>query len=49
MHWAKFINMREHHFNALRLGLEALETQQGIEPDQSAAGTMEPIHLELQP
>src|SRR6185437_14450614 len=36
MHRAEFVNVRQHHFDALRLGLEAAIAQQRVEPDQAA-------------
>src|SRR6266853_875716 len=42
MYRAEFVNMRQHHFDALRLGLEAAITQQRIEPDQAAARRVPP-------
>src|SRR3984893_3389857 len=48
MHRAEFVNVRQHPFDALRLGLEAAVTQQRVEPDQGAARPMQPIHLERQ-
>src|SRR2546430_4854493 len=38
-----------YHFDALRLGLEGAVAQQRIEPDQAAAGSVQPVHLERQP
>ena len=49
MHRAEFVNVRQHHFDALRLGLEAAVAQQRVEPDQAAAGPVQPVHLERQP
>src|ERR1700686_5652772 len=49
MYRAEFVNVRQHHFDALRLGLEAAIAQQRIEPDQAAARSMQPVHLERQP
>src|SRR5215471_20807621 len=46
MHRAEFVNVRQHHFDALRLGLEAAVPQQRVEPDQPAAGAVQPVHLE---
>src|SRR5215475_1597216 len=46
MHRAEFVNVRQHHFDALRLGLEAAVTEQRVEPDQAAAGAVQPVHLE---
>ncbi len=48
MHRAEFVNMWQHHFDALRLGLKAAEAQQRIEPDQAASRSMQPVHLERQ-
>src|SRR6478735_5463067 len=48
MHRTEFVNVRQHHFDALRLGLEAIVTQQRIEPDQAAARPVQPVHLERQ-
>src|SRR6266568_2378227 len=42
MHRPEFVNVRQHHFDALGLGLEAAEAQQRIEPDQAAAGAVQP-------
>src|SRR5918993_1143023 len=44
----QFVNMRQHHFNAARLGLETIEPQQRIEPDQPAAGAVQPVDLKTQ-
>ena len=49
MHRAEFVNVRQHHFNAVRLRLEAAEAQQRVEPDQPAAGAVQPVHLEGEP
>src|SRR4051794_16117605 len=49
MHRAEFVNMRQHHFDAVRARLEAGEPQQRIEPDQPAARPMQAVHLERQP
>src|SRR5437763_8261316 len=49
MHGAEFVNVRQHHFDALRLGLEAAEPQQRVQPDQPAAGAVQPVHLEGEP
>src|SRR4051794_1531294 len=46
MHGAEFVNVRQHHFDALRLGLEAAEPEQRVEPDQPPAGAVQPVHLE---
>src|SRR6266851_2577594 len=43
MYRAEFVNVRQHHFDALRLGLEAAIAQQRIEPDQAAAGPVQPV------
>ena len=43
---AEFVNVGQHHFDALRARLEALVAQQWIEPDQPPAGTMQPVDLE---
>ncbi len=48
MHRAKFVNVGQHHFDALRLGLEAGIAQQRVEPDQAAAGAVQTVHLEGQ-
>src|SRR5437016_1828646 len=48
MHRAEFVNVRQHHFDALRLGLEAAIAQQRIEPDQAPARPMQPVHLKGQ-
>src|SRR5947209_9092576 len=44
MYRAEFVNVREHHFDALRLGLEAAEPQQGVEPNEPPAGAVQPVH-----
>ena len=46
MHRAEFVNVRQHHFDALGLGLEGAVAQQRVEPDQAAARSMQPVHLE---
>src|SRR5437868_2759220 len=46
MHRAEFVNVRQHHFDALRLGFEAAKAQERVEPDQPAAGAVQPVHLE---
>src|SRR5437879_1851224 len=46
MYGAEFVNVREHHFDALRLGFEAAEPQQRVQPDQPPAGAVQPVHLE---
>src|SRR5579871_4280855 len=46
MHRTEFVNVRQHHFDALRLGLKAAEPQQRVEPDQAAAGAVQAVHLE---
>src|SRR5579863_6575261 len=48
MHRTEFVNVRQHHFDALRLGLEAAIAQQRIKPDQPAAGAVQSVHLESQ-
>src|SRR4030088_2601624 len=48
MYRAEFVNVRQHHFDALCLGLEAAITQQQIKPDHAAAGPVQPVHLERQ-
>src|SRR5215212_4842804 len=48
MYRAEFVNVRQHHFDALGFGLEATIAQQRIEPDQAPAGAMQPIHLKRQ-
>ena len=49
MHGAEFINMRQHHFDALCLRFEAVEPQKRIEPDQAAAGPVQTVHPEFKP
>src|SRR5436190_2820747 len=49
MHRAEFVNVGQHHFDALGLSLEAAEPQQRVEPDQPPAGAVQPVHLERQP
>src|SRR6516164_5669798 len=46
MHGPEFVNVRQHHFDPLRLGLEAAEAKQRVQPDQPAAGAVQPVHLE---
>ena len=41
--------MRQHGADPARLGLEAVEAQQRIEPDETAAGFVQPLHLGLEP
>src|SRR5262245_41718037 len=48
MHRAEFVNVGQHHSDTLRLGLEPAVAQQWIEPDQAAAGSVQPVHLEGQ-
>src|SRR5712671_6539878 len=48
MYRAEFVNVRQHHFDALSLGLEAPIARQRIEPDQAAARPVQPVHLERQ-
>src|SRR5439155_20931870 len=45
MHRAEFVNVRQHHFDALRLGLEAAVAEQRVEPDRPAAGAVQPVPL----
>ena len=45
MHGAKFIDMRQHGTNAGSFGLKPIIAQQGIEPDQFAAGAVQTIHF----
>src|ERR1700716_3042497 len=48
MYRAEFVNVRQHHFDALRLGLESAVAQERVEPDQAAARPVQPVHLERQ-
>src|SRR5262245_26434686 len=43
---AELVHVRQHGADALRLGLEAVEAQERVEPDQAAARTMQPVDLE---
>ena len=45
----QFVDVRHHGANALGLGFEAGEPQQGIEPDQPTAGAVQPVDFEAQP
>src|SRR3954462_7765225 len=49
MHRAEFVNMRQHHFDALRAGLEAGKTQHRFDPDRPPPRPVQPVHLERQP
>src|SRR5580693_6026429 len=42
----EFIDMGQHGLDAPRAGLKALEAQQRIEPDETAAGAVQPVDLE---
>src|SRR5262249_58176732 len=42
----EFVDVRQHRLDALGLGLEALEAQQRVEPDQPPAGAVQPVDLE---
>src|ERR1700716_137817 len=48
MYRPEFVNVRQHHFDALRLGLESAVPQERVEPDQAAARPVQPVHLERQ-
>src|SRR5580700_11338753 len=42
----EFVDMRQHGFDAAGAGLKTLEAQQGVEPDEAAAGAVQPVDLE---
>src|ERR1700686_4721549 len=44
----EFIDMGQHGLDAAGAGLKALEAQQRVEPDQAAAGAVQPVDLEGQ-
>src|ERR1700731_866906 len=44
----EFIDMGQHGFDAAGPGLESFEAQQRVEPDQAAAGAVQPVDLEGQ-
>src|SRR3954447_26539418 len=48
MYRAEFVNVRQHHFDALGLGLKAAVAQQRVEPDQTSARAVQAVHLERQ-
>lgn len=39
------IDMGQHGADSGRLGLEAVEAQEGVEPDELPAGLVQPLHL----
>src|SRR5262245_5453487 len=43
---AEFVYVRQHGLDAAGAGLEAIEAQQRIEPDEPPAGAMQPVHIE---
>src|SRR5690349_18919046 len=43
---AEVVDVRQHGTNTGRARLEGVETQQGVEPDQPAAGALETVHFE---
>src|SRR6478736_3110145 len=45
VHRAKLIDMRQHRLHALGLRLESFVAQQRVEPDQPAAGAVQPVDL----
>src|SRR5215469_1010589 len=45
VHWAEFVDMRHHRSHAERSWLKTLVTQQRVQPEQSSAGAMQPVHL----
>ena len=49
MYRPQFVNVRQHHFDAPGLGLEAGKPQQRVEPDQPPAGPVQPVDLEAEP
>src|SRR5690606_34750963 len=45
----EFVNMRHHGTDSLRFRLKSLEPEERVEPDQPAAGLVQPLHLDFQP
>ena len=48
VHRAELVHMRQDRLDAARLGFEAVEPQQRVEPDQAPAGAVQPVDLEGQ-